>query len=105
MFWLNKPSLIETWEYLRGKYHCTIDLLLDLFGLVCLANKTIIVRCHTDNSKPVKQEVNSMVILPSLVFPAAQIIFPACLAGQEFLNMDLMLWLKQSSLIETRAKS
>jgi len=26
-------------EYLRGKYHCTIDLLFDWFGLVCLANK------------------------------------------------------------------
>ncbi len=23
----------------RGKYHCTIDLLFDLFGLVCFANK------------------------------------------------------------------
>jgi hypothetical protein len=23
----------------RGKYHCTIDLLFDWFGLVCLANK------------------------------------------------------------------
>ncbi len=26
-------------EYLRGKYHCTVDLLLDWFGLVCFANK------------------------------------------------------------------
>ncbi len=26
-------------EYLKGKYHCTIDLLFDLFGLVCFANK------------------------------------------------------------------
>ena len=25
--------------------------------------------CHTANSKPVKQEVNGTVILPSLVFP------------------------------------
>ncbi len=24
---------------LRGKYHCTIDLLFDWFGLVCFANK------------------------------------------------------------------
>jgi hypothetical protein len=23
----------------RGKYHCTIDLLFDGFGLVCFANK------------------------------------------------------------------
>ncbi len=26
-------------EYLRGKYHCTIDLLFDWFGLVCFANR------------------------------------------------------------------
>ncbi len=31
--------------------------------------KTKIVSCHTDDSKPVKQEVNSTVILPPLVFP------------------------------------
>jgi hypothetical protein len=26
-------------EYLRGKYHCTVDLLLYWFGLVCFTNK------------------------------------------------------------------
>jgi hypothetical protein len=26
-------------EYLRGKYHCTVDLLFDWFGLVCFVNK------------------------------------------------------------------
>ncbi len=26
-------------EYYRGKYHCTVDLLFDWFGLVCYANK------------------------------------------------------------------
>jgi hypothetical protein len=31
--------------------------------------KTKIVNCHTADSKPVKQEVNSTVILSSLVFP------------------------------------
>jgi hypothetical protein len=31
--------------------------------------KTKIVRCHTADSKPVKQEVNRRVILPPLVFP------------------------------------
>ncbi len=31
--------------------------------------KTNIVSCHTADSKPVKQEVNSTVILPPLVFP------------------------------------
>jgi hypothetical protein len=31
--------------------------------------KTKIVSCHTADFKPVKQEVNSTVILPPLVFP------------------------------------
>jgi hypothetical protein len=31
--------------------------------------KTKIVSCHTADSKPIKQEVNSTVILPPLVFP------------------------------------
>ncbi len=35
--------------------------------------KTKIVSCHTADSKPVKQEVNSTVILPPLVFPAPMI--------------------------------
>jgi hypothetical protein len=55
---------------LCGKYHCTIDLLFDWFGLVCVLQiKTKIVSCHTTDSKPVKQEVNGTVILPPLVFP------------------------------------
>ncbi len=29
----------KTREYQSGKYHCTIDLLFDWFGLVCFANK------------------------------------------------------------------
>jgi hypothetical protein len=53
------------------KYHCTIDLLFGWFGLVCFANKNKKnICCHTADSKPVKQEVNSTVILPPLVFPA-----------------------------------
>ncbi len=39
---------------LKGRFHCTIDLLLDSLGLVCFANKTKIVSCHTADSKPVK---------------------------------------------------
>ncbi len=31
--------------------------------------KTKIVSCHTADSKPVKQEVNGIVILPPLVYP------------------------------------
>jgi hypothetical protein len=35
--------------------------------------KTKIVSCHTADSKPVKQEVSSTVILPPLVFPVEAI--------------------------------
>jgi hypothetical protein len=58
-----------TREYLRGRYHCTIDLLFD--KPVFLEIKTKIVSFHTADSKPVKQVVNSTEILPPLVFPAA----------------------------------
>ena len=54
---------------IRGKYHCTIDLLFDWFGLVCFANKNKNFSCHTADSETVKQEVNGTVILPPLVFP------------------------------------
>jgi hypothetical protein len=56
------------------KYHCTVNLLFDLFGLVCFANKNKHCNWHTADSKPVKQEVNCTVILPPSVFPEA-IIF------------------------------
>jgi hypothetical protein len=55
---------------LKGKYHCTFDLLFDWLGLVYFASKNKIVSSHTADSKPVKQEVNCTVILPPLVFPA-----------------------------------
>jgi hypothetical protein len=48
-----------------GKYHCIFDL-FDLFGLVCFTNKNKSVSCHSAESKPVKQEVNGTVILPTL---------------------------------------
>ncbi len=62
-------------EYYRGKYHCTIHLLFDQFGLICFVNKKNkkIVSSHTADSKPVKQEVNGTVILSHLVFPALNI--------------------------------
>jgi len=37
--------------------------------------KTKIVSCHTADSKPVNQEVNSTVILPPLVFPGFSLQF------------------------------
>ncbi len=33
--------LSQTREYYRGKYHRTLDLLFDWFGLVCFVNKNI----------------------------------------------------------------
>ncbi len=36
--------------------------------------KTKIVCCHTADSKPVQQEVNSTVILPPLVFPGQAVL-------------------------------
>jgi hypothetical protein len=50
----------------------TVPLTSCLTGLdkSALQIKTKIVSCHTADSKPVKQEVNSTVILPNLVFPA-----------------------------------
>ncbi len=48
----------------KGKYHCTIDLLLDWFRKSVLQIKTKIVSCHRADSKSVKQEVNGTVILP-----------------------------------------
>jgi len=62
---------LEEMEWKQGilKGECTIDLLFDWFGLVYFANKNNIVSCHRADSKPVKQEVNSTVILSPLVFP------------------------------------
>ncbi len=50
----------------------TVPLTSCLTGLdqYVLQIKTKIVSCHTADSKPVKQEVNSTMILPHLVFPA-----------------------------------
>jgi len=35
-------------KYIKGEYHCTIDLLFYWFGLVCLANKNK--NCHLSYS-------------------------------------------------------
>ncbi len=50
----------------------TVPLTSCLTGLdkSVLQIKTKIDSCHTADSKPVKQEVNSTVIFPTLVFPA-----------------------------------
>ncbi len=49
-----------------GKYHCTIDLLSDWFGLVCFANKN---KKLSVVLQLISKEVNETVILPPSVFP------------------------------------
>jgi hypothetical protein len=62
-------GLVFNQGIIKGKYHCTIDLLFDWFGLVCFENKYKNFSSHTADSKPVKQEVNGTVILPSFSIP------------------------------------
>ena len=45
---LIRAQKTQTREYQRGKYHCTVDLLFDWFGLVCFANKNK--NCHLSYS-------------------------------------------------------
>jgi hypothetical protein len=89
--------------------------------------KTKIVSCHTADSKPVKQEVNSRVILPPLVFPGktqmqtqksktqnakrkmqiANVFFPFCPKMEQlqenyhkhWTRMERLAWNKRSSLL------
>jgi hypothetical protein len=58
-----------SWEYLREKYHCTIDLLFDWFGISCMTTDKYLFLFAKELSKPVKQEADGTVILPPLVFP------------------------------------
>jgi hypothetical protein len=71
--------------YLRGKYHCTIDLLFDWFGLVCFANKN---KNRTAHSKAVKQEVNSTEIIAALVFPTLAYFSPLPVTRKKFYNIN-----------------
>ncbi len=38
-YFLEANALAYPGNTKRGKYHCTVDLLFDWFGLVCFANK------------------------------------------------------------------
>ncbi len=38
-FLCHKLAIPPNQENLKGKYHCTIDLMFDWFGLACFANK------------------------------------------------------------------
>jgi hypothetical protein len=64
--------------------------------------KTKIVSCHTANSKPVKQEVNGTMILPTLVFPAAlYILSPPSLTFKYKTSLKNVAKDKHSSLLCT----
>jgi hypothetical protein len=52
-----------------GSFTVPFTSCLTGLDLSVLQIKTKIVSCHTTDSKPVKQEVNSTVIFPPLVFP------------------------------------
>ncbi len=69
-------------EYSRGKFHCTIDLLFDWFGVSCITTIFVFI-FKTDESKLEKQEVNSIVILPPLVFPGICIYVCVCVCERE----------------------
>jgi len=60
--------------------------------------KTKIVSCYTADSKPVKQEVNGKVILPTLVFPDPPL--PALIMHQ--INDDVLL---RGKLLKIGAKN
>ncbi len=62
-------------EYLRGKYHCTIDLLFDWFGISCMTTEIFCFYLQNRLIQLVKQEVNGTVIRPPFVFPATMIYF------------------------------
>ncbi len=53
--------------------------------------------CKTDKSKPIKQEVNSTVILPPLVFPGIELLDSCCSAGQriDLKNCDRIIDIKR----------
>ncbi len=67
----------------------TVPLTSCLTGLdqSVLQIKTKIVSCHAADSKPVKQEVNSTMILPPLVFPCRSMA--PTQKGQYLQQMDL----------------
>jgi hypothetical protein len=75
-------------EYQSRKYHSTVDLQFDWFGLVCFANKNKFVSSHTADSKPMKQEVYGTIILPPLVFPDMSIPIPYAAMGSLGFCMD-----------------
>ena len=67
----HSPPRNKGWNQgiLGGKYQCTVDLLFDRLESAVWLLTIFVCISKTDQSKPVKQEVNGTVILPPLVFP------------------------------------
>ncbi len=87
---------------LKGKYHCTVDLLFDWFGINCVTTDNFCFYSQNRLIKTVKQEVNGTVILPPLVFPGQSEFvkwelcsdhFPGQLHLPRGLSMGVTVWL------------
>jgi len=80
-----------------GSITIQLSSLYDLFGLACFANETKIISCHTSDSKPVNQEVNSAVILPALVFLARSNEAVGFKNANNCSNINIYFYLEMSS--------
>jgi hypothetical protein len=69
-------TMICSWNTKGGSITVQLTSCMTCLDLSVLQIKTKIVNCHTADFKPVKQEVNSTVILPPLVFPDMFITMP-----------------------------
>ncbi len=70
---------LYAWNTKGGSITVPLTSCLTGLDLSVLKIKTKIVSCHTADSRPVKQEVNGIVILPPLVlFPALCYTKNAC---------------------------
>jgi hypothetical protein len=65
----------QAWNTKGGSITLLLTFCLTGLDWSVLQIKTKIASCHTDDSKPVKQEVNGTVILPPLVFLTQGIVY------------------------------
>jgi hypothetical protein len=63
--------------------------------------KTKIVSCHTADSKPVEEEVNSTVTLPPLVFPVQSIVMQRGAKHKDVMHSAFMNSVTVHSVVET----
>ncbi len=83
---LARACLVEPGNIKGGSI--TVPLTSCFTGLdqYVLQIKTKIVSCHTADSRPVKLEANSTVILPPLVFPGGAHVVSACVRHKNFFS-------------------